>query len=73
MPEMKIGQKFTEFKAFMGDVKKESAKVSWPGKEEVSGTTVVVIVYTAIVGTFLFLVDAAVTPLVNKLFEAFGG
>jgi len=26
----------------------------------------------AIVGVFLFLVDAAVTPLVNKLFSAFG-
>ena len=34
--------------------------------------TTVVLVYTVLVGMFLFLVDAAVTPLVNKLFAAFG-
>ncbi len=47
-------------------------KISWPGRDEVVGTTAVVLVYTVIVGTFLFLIDAAVTPLVNKLFAAFG-
>jgi preprotein translocase SecE subunit len=53
-------------------VKKETAKVTWPGRDEVFGTTTVVIVYTALVGLFLFVVDAAITPLVNKLFSAFG-
>ena len=51
----------------------EAGKVTWPNRDEVVGTTTVVIVYTCIVGVFLFLVDAAVTPLVNKLFAAFGG
>jgi len=31
------------------------------------GTTTVVIVYTALVGLFLFLVDLGVTPLMDKL------
>ncbi len=70
---MNLSERWTTFRGFLSDVKKETAKVSWPDREEVTGTTVVVIVYTIIVGIFLFLVDAAVTPLVNKLFAAFGG
>jgi preprotein translocase subunit SecE len=69
---MNISEKWGHFRDFLGDVRKETKKVSWPGKDEVVGTTAVVLVYTVIVGTFLFLVDAAVTPLVNKLFAAFG-
>ena len=70
---MSMSDRFTNFRTFLSDVKKETAKVTWPGREEVFGTTTVVIVYTALVGLFLFIVDAAVTPLVNKLFSAFGG
>ncbi len=70
---MNLSQKWASFREFLSDVRKESAKVTWPGKDEVVGTTTVVLVYTAIVGVFLFLVDAAITPLVNKLFTAFGG
>ncbi len=70
---MNFSERWTTFRGFLSDVKKETAKVSWPDREEVTGTTVVVIVYTIIVGIFLFLVDAAVTPLVNKLFAVFGG
>jgi len=69
---MNLSQKWTSFREFLTDVKKESGKVTWPGRDEVVGTTTVVLVYTAIIGVFLFLVDAAVTPLVNKLFAAFG-
>ena len=69
---MNLSQKWAGFREFLSDVKKESGKVTWPGKDEVVGTTTVVLVYTVLVGMFLFLVDAAVTPLVNKLFAAFG-
>jgi preprotein translocase subunit SecE len=69
---MNLSEKWAGFREFLTEVKKESSKVTWPGKDEVFGTTTVVLVYTAIVGVFLFLVDAAVTPLVNKLFAAFG-
>jgi preprotein translocase subunit SecE len=70
---MNFSERWTTFRAFLSDVKKETGKVSWPDRDEVVGTTMVVIVYTVLVGIFLFLVDAAVTPLVNKLFSAFGG
>ena len=70
---MNFSERWTTFRGFLSDVKKETAKVSWPDRDEVVGTTTVVVVYTILVGIFLFLVDAAVTPLVNKLFSAFGG
>lgn len=70
---MTLVERYRTFRQFLGDVKKEAGKVTWPGRDEVVGTTAVVIVYTALVGAFLFLVDAAVTPLFNKLFTAFGG
>ena len=69
---MNLSQKWAGFREFLSDVRKESGKVTWPGKDEVVGTTAVVLVYTVLVGIFLFLVDTAVTPLVNKLFAAFG-
>ncbi len=69
---MNITEKWKNFRGVLTDVKKESAKVTWPGNEEVVGTTAVVLVYTFIVGIFLFLVDAAFTPLINKLFASFG-
>ncbi len=70
---MNLKNSWNNFREFLGEVKKETTKVSWPARSEVVGTTTVVIVYTALVGIFLFLVDAAVTPLVNNLFKAFGG
>jgi preprotein translocase subunit SecE len=70
---MNLTERWTHFREFLGDVRKETAKVSWPDRDEVVGTTVVVLIYTAITGVFLFLVDAAITPLVNKLFAVFGG
>jgi preprotein translocase subunit SecE len=69
---MNVTERWHNFREFLSDVKKETGKVSWPGREEVVGTTTVVIIYTALIGVFLFLVDAAVTPLMNKLFTAFG-
>jgi len=70
---MNLSERWRTFREFLSDVRKESGKVTWPARDEVFGTTGVVLVYTAIVGVFLFLVDAAVTPLVNKLFAVFGG
>ena len=57
---------------FLADVRKEGGKVSWPAKDEVVGTTTVVIVDSAVGGVFLFTVDAAITPVINWFFASFG-
>ena len=69
---MNLTERWKTFREFLVDVRKETGKVSWPAKDEVVGTTTVVIVYTAVVGVFLFVVDAAVTPVINWFFAQFG-
>ena len=69
---MNLTERWKTFREFLVDVRKETGKVSWPAKEEVVGTTTVVIVYTVVVGVFLFVVDAAITPVINWFFAQFG-
>jgi preprotein translocase subunit SecE len=44
-------------KQFYLDVRSEMKKVSWPGRQEVFGTTIVVIVAVFFFGLYLGLVD----------------
>ena len=56
---------------FVGDLKVEMKKVTWPGKNEVYGTTIVVLVTVFIFGIYLFLVDSSIQVLINQLFSFF--
>ncbi|NLT33590.1 MAG: preprotein translocase subunit SecE [Acidobacteria bacterium] len=42
---------------FLKETRKELKNVSWPGRREVTGTTIVVIVTVFFFGLFLFVVD----------------
>ena len=57
---------------FFRDVWVEMKKVSWPGRQEVIGTTVVVIVACFIFGFYLFVIDAGLSWVVDKVFRAAG-
>ncbi len=46
----------------------ELKKVEWPTQKQVIQATVVVIVACTIVGTFLWLADLVIKPLVEKVF-----
>ncbi len=50
---------------FLREVRGEVRKVTWPGKEEVIGSTVVVIVSVGIVSVFLGLVDLVLRGLLG--------
>ena len=56
---------------FYGDVKTELKRVTWPGKREVYGTTLVVIVTVFFFGIYLFLVDQLLQNLVQRVFNFF--
>jgi preprotein translocase subunit SecE len=58
--------------AFFSAVWIEMKKVSWPGRPEVVGTTVVVIVACFLFGFYLFVVDSGLSWLIDKLFVASG-
>ena len=59
-------------RSFFRDVWGEMKKTSWPGRQEVVGTTVVVIVACFLFGFYLFVVDSGLSWLIDKLFRAAG-
>ena len=65
--------KFTlsHVRSFFSDVKMEMKKVSWPGKKEVYGTTIVVIGAVFFFGIYLGLVDLLLKLGVDKIFRFF--
>ena len=56
--------------AFFTDVVKEMKKVTWPKKEELRDSTVVVLVVCIILSAFVFLVDESVNYTLRKLLES---
>lgn len=52
---------------FLGDVKAELQKVTWPTRKETYGSTVVVIILVLMVAIFLWVVDSALSTLIRTL------
>jgi preprotein translocase subunit SecE len=52
---------------FLQQVKAELQKVTWPTRKETYGSTVVVIVLVLIVAVFLWVVDTALSALIQNL------
>jgi preprotein translocase subunit SecE len=59
-------------KQFYYDVRSEMKKVSWPGRQEVVGTTIVVVVAVFFFGIYLFVVDQVVAQGLNWVLRQFG-
>ncbi len=57
---------------FWGDTTTEMKKVTWPGRQEVVGTTVVVIAATLIFAVFLWGCDVVFYRAIDFLFTKFG-
>ena len=58
---------FERVKAFFRDVKGETKKVVFPGKDELIGSTKVVIVAVFIISFFLGIVDMVLSKFVQYL------
>jgi preprotein translocase subunit SecE len=61
---------WTRLKTFLHEVVVETRKVSWPSKEEVVATTVVVIAASFVFGIFLYLCDLVFFKAVDWLIKA---
>jgi preprotein translocase SecE subunit len=66
----KLGQSFRNVLEFLKDTRKEMNNVSWPGRSEVTGTTIVVIAAVFFFGFFLFIADVIVKNGMDYLFRA---
>jgi len=53
---------------FFTDVVKEMKKVTWPTKNELKESTVIVIVTCLIIAAFTYLIDMGITTIFKGLF-----
>ena len=71
-PDQVVGW-FGRAKRFLGEVRSELGRVTWPTRREVWATTVVVILTSTLFGVYLYLVDVGLSTFMNWAFRAFGG
>ena len=65
-------QQLRRFRQFVIEVWAELKKTTWPGRKEVYGTTLVVIVTVLICAFFLWIVDLLLNKGVEQVFKATG-
>jgi len=54
-----------KLKDFFKDVKLEMGKVSWPTKDELIGSTIIVLISLALLSLFIGICDAGLSAMVN--------
>jgi preprotein translocase subunit SecE len=67
-----IKEWIAQAKQFYADTRSEMRKVSWPNRQEVVGTTVVVMVAVAVFGLYFFVVDSILGRTLNWILQHFG-
>ena len=60
-----------QIQQFFVEVRSEMRKVSWPGRKEVYGTTIVVVCAVFFFGIYLGLVDLLLRLGVDRIFKFF--
>mgnify|MGYP000974023281 CR=1 FL=1 len=55
-------------KAFINDVSKEMKKVSWPDKEKLRQSTIVVIVATLLITGIVAIIDFAMSQVMSLIY-----
>ncbi|WP_299361245.1 preprotein translocase subunit SecE [uncultured Paracoccus sp.] len=58
---------------FISQVRAEAAKIVWPGRREVTTTTIMVFVMAALFSLFFFLVDLLIRTGVTEVLRAVAG
>jgi preprotein translocase subunit SecE len=66
------GGRIERFRTFLSEVRNELKRVTWPSQKEVYATTVVVILFSAAIGLYLFVLDYGINSLVQWIFRRFG-
>jgi len=57
------------FRTFLDEVWAELKRTSWPNRQEVYGTTIVVIVTVVLIAAYLWVVDLTLAALTTQLFR----
>ena len=65
----KIVELFNTLKTFLGEVKIELKKCTWPTRQELMGSTMVVVISVLIIGVFVGLSDTVLMFLLRKFLQ----
>jgi preprotein translocase subunit SecE len=63
---------YKRFFTFLKDVRAETRKVTWPSKNEVYNTTIVVLVATFFFGFYLYFMDIILSWMINQIQSLLG-
>ena len=66
------GGRLERARLFLSEVRNELKRVTWPSQKEVYATTVVVILFSAFFGLYLFILDIGIDRIVTWIFNRFG-
>jgi preprotein translocase subunit SecE len=61
----------TRFREYVAEVRAEMRRVTWPGKQEIYSTTVMVIITTFLFGAYFMVCDRAFSTLMLKILNYF--
>ena len=64
-----VPRKIDEGKAFLGEVRSELKKVTWPSKQEVRSTTLVVIATSIFFGFYLWGLDLVFSQILSLVLK----
>jgi preprotein translocase subunit SecE len=62
-----LPRKLAELRQFFIEVRIELKKVTWPGRQEVQSTTIVVVLTTVFFGFYLYGLDLALSQLFTRV------
>ena len=65
-------EKIARLRQFIVETWAELKKTTWPGRQEVYGTTVVVILTVLFCATYLWIIDLILNYGIEAIFKAFG-
>ena len=60
---------FGRARRFLGDVRAELSRVTWPTRREVWATTIVVILVSLLFGVYLYAVDLILSAINASIFQ----
>jgi len=63
---------YKRFINFLKETRAELKKVTWPSKNEVYSTTIVVLIATIFFGFYLFFVDVSFSWVISRIRSIFG-
>ena len=63
---------FEKIRKFFNDVYVELQKVAWPSKDELMGSTAVVLIMSLIMAVFIGIVDQVLNAIINIMIKVAG-